>query len=58
MAHDEHHEIVPNPDYDGPGQHCLPPDVKETVPSAVAFAILMGALALGAAYLGIELLIR
>ena len=29
MSHDEHHEIVPNPDYDGPGQHCLPPDVKD-----------------------------
>ena len=28
MSHD-HHEITPNPDYDGPGQHCLPPEVKE-----------------------------
>jgi hypothetical protein len=52
----EHHEVIPNPDYDGPGQHCLPPPVREGVDLAIVFAILMGALAIGAAFLGIELL--
>ena len=52
MAHDEHHEVVPNPDYDGPGQHCLPPEVKDTIPTAVIFVIVMAAIAFGAAALG------
>jgi len=52
MAHDEHQEIVPNPDYDGPGQHCLPPQVKDTVVAAVVFAVLMALLAWGGAVLG------
>jgi hypothetical protein len=40
MGHD-HHEVKPNPEYDGPGQHCLPPKVTDTVPQAIFFAIVM-----------------
>ena len=52
MSHDEHHEIVPNPDYDGPGQHCLPPDVKDSIPYATIFVVLLVLIAVGAAWLG------
>lgn len=53
MAQDDHHhEVVPNPDYEGPDQHCLPPPVKDSIPLAILFAVLMIALAIGAAWLG------
>jgi hypothetical protein len=50
-AHD-HVEVVPNPDYDGPANHCLPPPVKDGAGAAIFFVILMICLALGAAWLG------
>ena len=50
--HHDHIEVVPNPDYDGPQQHCLPPEVEETPVLGVGFALLMLALAIGAYNLG------
>jgi len=50
--HHDHHEVVPNPDYDGPRQHCLPPEVEETPVLGVGFALLMLALVIGAKELG------
>ena len=54
---DDHHDYEPNPDYDGPGQHCLPPEVKDTFSRGLVFTILMILLALGAAYMGAELVL-
>jgi len=51
MGHDDH-EITPNPEYDGPGQHCLPPAVKDTVFAAIVFGILMLLVVWGGAALG------
>jgi hypothetical protein len=57
MAHeDHHHEVKPNPDYDGPKQHCLPPDVHEGIGKGFYFVVLMAALILFAAWLGTHLL--
>ena len=47
MSHD-HHEIVPNPDYEGPSQHCLPPEVHNGLGKGIIFTILMILLVLGA----------
>ena len=55
-AHHAHVEVVPNPDYDGPANHCLPPPVKNTTASAIVFTLLMVAIALGASWLGGHLL--
>ena len=53
----DHEEIVQNPEYEGmPGQHCLPPPVKDSVDRALIFAILMGLVAVGGAWLGVILL--
>ena len=46
----------PNPDYDGPTRHCLPPEVHEGVGSGLFFLVLMAALILFAAWLGTRLL--
>jgi hypothetical protein len=56
MADHHHEEDVRNPDYEGPTQHCLPPEVHEGVGKGVVFAILMVLLALGAAAMGKALL--
>ena len=48
----DHHEVIPNPDYDGPQQHCLPPAVEETPVLGAGFVLLMIALAIGAKELG------
>lgn len=54
--HHDHPEVVPNPDYAGPGQHCLPPDVKEGIGQSFYFILLMIVLLVGAAWLGKHLL--
>ena len=53
-THDDHahHEVVPNPDYDGPGQHCLPPPVEEGIHWGVYFVILVVAFLIFSAWLG------
>ena len=51
-----HHGDVRNPDYDGPRQHCLPPEAKPTLPQGIVFALLIAAIAAGAAWLGARLL--
>lgn len=55
-VHHAHVEVVPNPEYDGPQNHCLPPAVKDGIGNAVYFTILLIAIAAGAAWLGIHLL--
>jgi hypothetical protein len=54
---DDHHEIVPNPDYEGPSQHCLPPEVKDSPGRGIVFVILMILLVLGAATMGAAILL-
>ena len=56
MSHD-HHEIVPNPDYDGPNQHCLPPAVQDSPTKGLVFIVLMVLLILGAASMGAAILL-
>ena len=51
MGHD-HQEITPNPEYDGPGQHCLPPSVKDSIFAAICFAVIMILVVWGGAKLG------
>ena len=53
---EHHHEVTPNPEYDGPGQHCLPPPVREGLGHGIIFVILMAVLVLFAAWLGKHLL--
>ena len=55
MGHDAHHDVIPNPDYDGPGQHCLPPPVREGIGQSIYFTLLIAALAFGAAALGVTI---
>ena len=54
---DDHHEIVPNPDYEGPSQHCLPPAVKDGPVKGLVFIVLMVLLILGAATMGAAILL-
>jgi hypothetical protein len=51
MGHD-HHEVTPNPEYDGPGQHCLPPAVRNTIFAAICFGLLMILVVWGGAKMG------
>ena len=53
---DDHHEVAPNPDYDGPAQHCLPPEVRPGIVQTIYFTLLMIFLAVGAAIMGVALL--
>ncbi len=55
-GHGGHHGDVRNPDYDGPSEHCLPPDVKPSLFSGIGFALILAAIAAGAAWLGTRLL--
>ncbi len=57
MSHD-HHEVVPNPDYEGPTEHCLPPPVKDGPGKGIIFIVLMILLILGAASMGAAILLR
>ena len=54
---DHHTEGVPNPDYDGPNQHCLPPQVHDTVGGGIYFTIITVVLILGAAAMGAALIL-
>jgi hypothetical protein len=56
MSHD-HHEIVANPDYEGPSQHCLPPPVENGPVKGLFFIILMVLLVLCAATMGAAILL-
>lgn len=56
MSHD-HAEIVQNPEYDGPSQHCLPPPVHDTPAEGIVFIVLMVLLILGAASMGAAIIL-
>jgi hypothetical protein len=53
-AHD-HHDFVPNPDYDGPAEHCLPPPVHNSVGRAIVFGIIILLVVWGGVQLGVHL---
>jgi hypothetical protein len=56
-VHHTHVEVIPNPEYDGPTEHCLPPAVKDGIGNGIYFVILLILVVAGAIWLGRHLLV-